>query len=77
MKSDLRIMKIARFIVVLCIILIVPSLIWLIAGMFGLLPTGHLSIGASSGERTLASVAVGSCIVAAIACFKLEKESNK
>ena len=70
-------MKIARVVVTLCVILIIPSLIWLVAGMFGLLPTSHLSIGGSSGERTLASVAVGSCIVAAIACFKLEKESNK
>ncbi|MAD92082.1 MAG: hypothetical protein CMQ54_05055 [Gammaproteobacteria bacterium] len=70
-------MQLAQKIVVLCVIFLIPSLLWLIAGMLGLLPTSHLSIGGSSGERTLASVAVASCIVAAIACFMLEKESNK
>lgn|GEM_PF-4255688 len=70
-------MRIARATVMISIILLVPSLVWLVAGMFGLLPTSHLSIGGSSGERTLASVAVASCIIAAIACFRLEKESNK
>ena len=74
--SDWILMRIARAAVVLSIIFLVPSLVWLVAGMFGLLPTNHLSIGGSSGERTLASVAVASCIVAAIACFRLEKESK-
>jgi uncharacterized membrane protein YjjB (DUF3815 family) len=75
--SDWLLMRIARAAVILSIIFLVPSLAWLVAGMFGLLPTNHLSIGGSSGERTLASVAVASCIIAAIACFRLEKESEK
>ena len=75
--SDWLLMRIARAAVVLSIIFLVPSLAWLVAGMFGLLPTNHLSIGGNSGERTLASVAVASCIIAAIACFRLEKESKK
>jgi len=70
-------MRMARATVIISIIFLIPSLFWLVAGMFDLLPTNHLSIGGSSGERTLASVAVASCIVAAIACFRLEKESNK
>lgn len=70
-------MLIARAAVIISIMFLVPSLVWLVAGMLGLLPTNHLSIGGSSGERTLASVAVASCIIAAIACFRLEKESKK
>jgi hypothetical protein len=70
-------MRLARVAVVLSIILLIPSLVWLVGGMLGLVPTSHLSIGGSTGERTLASVAVASCLIAAIACSKLEKESNK
>ena len=69
-------MRIARVTVIISIIFLVPSLAWLMAGMLGLLPTNQLSISGNSGERTLASIAVASCIIAAIACFRLEKEST-
>ena len=70
-------MRIARAAVILSILFLIPSLVWLVGGMLGLLPTDHLSLGGSSGERTRASVAVASCIIAAIACLRLEKESDK
>ena len=70
-------MRLARIAVILSLLFLIPSLAWLVGGLFALLPTNHLSIGDSSGERTLASVAVASCIIGALACMKLEKESNK
>ncbi len=70
-------MRLARVAIVLSVFFIIVSLLWLVGGIVGLLPTSHLAIGSSSGERTLASVAVASCLIAAIACWKLEKESNK
>jgi len=69
-------MRIARVTVIISIVFLVPSLAWLMASMLGLLPTNQLSISGNSGERTLASIAVASCIIAAIACFRLEKEST-
>lgn len=70
-------MRIARVAVITSISFLVPSVVWLVGGMLDLLPTEHLSIGGSTGERTLASVAVASCIIAAIACWKLENEAAK
>jgi hypothetical protein len=70
-------MRLARAAVALSVIFLIPSVAWLIGGILGLLPTEQLSIGGSTGERTLASVAVASCITAAIACWKLEKEVAK
>jgi hypothetical protein len=70
-------MRLARAAVTLSIVFLIPSVVWLLGGMLDLLPTGRLSIGGSTGERTLASVAVASCITAAIACWKLENEAAK
>jgi hypothetical protein len=44
-------MRIARAAVIFSVIFLVPSLAWLVAGMFGLLPTSHLSIGGSYSDR--------------------------
>ena len=70
-------MRIARLAVIISIIIISLSVVWLVGGMLGLVTTEQLSIGGSTGERTLASVAVASCMTAAIACWILEKEAAK
>ena len=54
------------FLVVVGIVVLVPSLLWLALGMLGLAPTDPLAIGASSGLRTLGSVAVLGCLLAAV-----------
>ncbi|MSR09186.1 MAG: hypothetical protein EXR82_06595 [Gammaproteobacteria bacterium] len=46
--------------------LLVPASIWLLGGMLGLLPTEVAVIAGYSGLRVLGSVAVGSCLLAAI-----------
>jgi uncharacterized membrane protein len=47
------------------ILILMPSLLWLAFGMLGLAPTDSVAIGASSGLRTLGSVAVLGCLLAA------------
>ncbi len=46
--------------------MLVPSLLWLALGMLGLVPTDAVALGASSGLRTLGSVAVLGCLLAAV-----------
>ena len=70
-------MRLASAAILVSVLALVPSVMWLIGGMLGVLPTAHLSIGGSTGERTLAGVAVASCIVAAIACWKVEQEVDQ
>jgi hypothetical protein len=48
------------------ITLLVPSIIYLALGMLGLLPTEPLAVGESSGLKTIASVAVAGCLLAAV-----------
>jgi hypothetical protein len=45
---------------------LVPATAWLAGGMLGLLPTDALALGAFSGLRVLGSIAVGSCLLAAL-----------
>jgi hypothetical protein len=47
-------------------LLLVPALVWLLGGMLGLLPTDAATIAGYSGLRVIGSVAVGSCLLAAI-----------
>ena len=75
--SERVLMRVARIVVALSIIFLITSVAWLIGGILGLLPIVQLAISGRTGERTLASVAVASCIAAAIACWKLEKEAAK
>jgi len=46
--------------------MLVPSSIYGALGMFGLVRTDILAIGATSGIRVLASIAVLGCIMAAV-----------
>lgn len=75
--SERVLMRLARAALALSVMFLIPSVAWLIGGILGLLPTAQLSVGDSTGERTLASVAVASCITAAIACWNLEKDTAK
>jgi hypothetical protein len=45
---------------------LVPSLIYFVLGLMGLVATEWLSIGANSGLRAVASIAVLGCVMAAI-----------
>lgn len=44
----------------------VPSSIYLVLGMLGLVPTDFLTLGPSSGLKTVASIAVLGCLIAAV-----------
>ena len=46
--------------------LLVPSGVYFTLGLLGLVPTEFLAVGSSSGLRTVASVAIGGCLLAAI-----------
>ena len=46
--------------------LLFPSLIWLVGGFLGVLPTDSAAIGGYSGLRVIGSVAVAGCLLAAI-----------
>jgi hypothetical protein len=55
-----------RALLVAGMLLLVPALVWLLGGMLGLLPTDAATIAGYSGLRVIGSVAVGSCLLAAI-----------
>ena len=55
-----------RLLIRLGIALLVPSGIYFLLGVVGVAPTDFLAIGSSSGLRTVASVAVAGCLLAAI-----------
>jgi hypothetical protein len=46
--------------------MLIPSGFYFALGLLGLVPTAFLAVGSSSGLRTVASVAVAGCILAAI-----------
>jgi hypothetical protein len=46
--------------------LLIPAVLWLIGGMFNVLPTEMAAIAGYSGLRVIGSVAVGGCLLAAI-----------
>ena len=46
--------------------MVIPSSIYLVLGMIGLVPTDFLALGPSSGLRTVASIAVLGCLIAAV-----------
>ena len=46
--------------------MLVPSGFYFALGLVGLVPTAFLAVGSSSGLRTVASIAVAGCILAAI-----------
>ena len=48
------------------IVLLLPSGCYFVLGMLGLVLTEPLAVGASSGLRTIASVAVMACLLAAV-----------
>lgn len=48
------------------IALLIPSGCYFLLGILGLVPTEFLAIGSGSGLRTVASVAVAGCLLAAI-----------
>ena len=51
------------------LLLLVPSGAYFVLGLLGLVPTEFLSIGSSSGLRTVASIAISGCLLAAIGCW--------
>jgi hypothetical protein len=51
------------------IVILVPSALWMTLGMLGLAPTDSVAVGSSSGLRTIGSVAVLGCLLAAIGCW--------
>jgi hypothetical protein len=55
-----------RVLLVVGTTLLVPAGIWLAGGMLGFLPTDAMAVGSYSGLRVLGSIAVGSCLLAAI-----------
>lgn len=48
------------------IALLIPSGCYFLLGILGLVPTEFLAVGSGSGLRTVASVAVAGCLLAAI-----------
>jgi hypothetical protein len=59
-----------RALVAIGIVILVPSGFWLTLGMIGLAPTDAVAIGSSPGLRTIGSVAVLGCLLAAIGCWE-------
>jgi hypothetical protein len=57
---------IRRALLVTGVVLLVPACTWLAAGMLGLLPTDVMAVRGYSGLRVLGSIAVSSCLLAAI-----------
>lgn len=58
--------RVRRILIVTGLILLTPSVIYLLLGMTGLVPTDFLAIGSNSGLRSIASVAVVGCLLTAI-----------
>jgi hypothetical protein len=48
------------------ILLLVPSLTWLLGGFLGVFPTESAAIAGYSGLRVIGTVAVAGCLLAAI-----------
>ena len=61
-----RVKRLRPVLIKIGILLLVPSGIYFVLGLLGLVPTEFLAIGSSSGLRTVASVAVAGCLLAAI-----------
>lgn len=55
-----------RFLVVLGVTLIVPSLTWLVGGLAGILPTDFVAFAGHSGLRVIGGIAVAGCVLGAI-----------
>ncbi len=55
-----------RFLVVLGVTLIVPSLTWLVGGLAGILPTDFVAFAGHSGLRAIGGIAVAGCVLGAI-----------
>ena len=63
-----------RLAVLVGVVVLTPAVVGLVAGMLGLFSVDRLALGAGSGLRTLAAIAVCGCLLAAAGCWKLELE---
>ena len=58
--------RVRRVLVALGILIAIPSSLYLLLGIFGLVPVDVFSIRDTSGVRTIGSIAVLGCLLAAI-----------
>lgn len=61
-----RVVAARRWLVRVGLTLVVPSSLYFALGLVGLVPTEPFALGPSSGLRTIASLAVLGCLLAAI-----------
>lgn len=59
-----------RVILLIAVLLILSSSVWLIGGMLGFLSTEVVVVGGQSGLKTIGSISVAGCLLAAIASWK-------
>ena len=67
----------ARWAVIVGVVMLVPTALWLAAGILGLVSTQAMAVAGVSGLRVLASCAVAGCLLAAIGSWKQELEQHK